>query len=465
MSKLIELLYEPRKHFQEFHNRAKRWSCIVAHRRAGKTVACINELIERSIFNRRINPAPRYAYVAPYYSQAKQIAWEYLKHYARPITINISESELSVDLINGARIRLYGADNSDAMRGIYLDGCILDEPADIRPRFWGEIIRPTLSDYHGWACFIGTPRGHNHFYDIHKQALSSPDWFSLVLRASQTGILPADELESARRTTTPDQYQQEYECSFEAAILGAIYGIEMREASEQGRITHVPHDPNLSVFTAWDLGRTDDTSIWWYQMVRGEIRLIDFYSTSGGEAGTYLSQLLGHHVEVDIIDDKIVPKFGNLIPEITHRQQYKYERHWLPEDAKAKTFAAKGKSTIEQLAAVLKLSTLEIVPDIGREEGIKAARLTIPRCLFDAKRCDEGIEALKQYQRQWDEDKKAPKENPLHDWTSHPADAFRMLAVAWREEAKPKEPPKPKFWHEQTLNELWDENPRRSRRI
>jgi len=468
VSKVIDLLYKPRAQFIEFHNRVKRWSCIVAHRRAGKTVACINELIERALYNQRREPAPRYGYIAPYYSQAKQVAWEYLKHYARPVARNISESELSVDLVNGGRIRLFGADNSDALRGIYFDGVILDEPADMRPRFWGEVIRPTLSDYKGWAAFIGTPRGHNHFYDIHKQAALSAEWFNLVLRASQTNILAADELASARATMTRDQYEQEYECSFEAAILGAIYGVEMREAAEDFRICSVPHDENAPVFTAWDLGRTDDTAIWWYQIIRGEIHLIDYYATSGGSVGSYASQILGRNVEIDLIDDRLVCKAGDYIEQIAHRRHYKYERHWLPHDAKAKTLAAKGKSTIEQLASALSLSKLAIVPDVGREEGIKMARLTIPRCWFDTEHCDEGIEALKQYQREWDEDKKAPKENPRHDWTSHPADAFRMLSVAWREEIKTQAPREIKIrtLDEVPLNELWEEaSTRQSRRI
>ena len=146
---------------------------------------------------------------------------------------------------NGAKIRLYGGDNPDALRGTFLDGIVLDEYADMRPRIWGEIIRPLLSDRLGWAVFIGTPKGHNAFWDIYNNATKSDDWYAKTLRASQTGLISAEELRDAATVMTQDQYLQEFECDFESAILGAYYGKEMRQLTDQGRIRDIEYDPLL----------------------------------------------------------------------------------------------------------------------------------------------------------------------------------------------------------------------------
>ena len=160
----IKLKYRPRPIFADFHERKQRWSIVIAHRRAGKTVACINDLIIKAGLENK--PNGRYAYIAPYHSQAKSIAWDYLLRYSQPLYRKHNQSELWVELVNGSRIRLFGADNPDALRGMYLDGVILDEYADMKPSVWGSVLRPLLSDRAGWAVFIGTPKGHNAFYDI-----------------------------------------------------------------------------------------------------------------------------------------------------------------------------------------------------------------------------------------------------------------------------------------------------------
>jgi phage terminase large subunit len=405
---------------------------LVAHRRAGKTVAAVNDIIRAAMFAKSQNPL--YGYCAPYRSQAKSVAWDYLKFYAAPVTREINESELTVELVNGAKIRLFGADNADAMRGLGFDGVYLDEYGDFKPSVFGNVIRPALSDKQGWAVFGGTPKGKNQFWDIYETATRlSSEWFLLRLPASTSGILPASELAAARAQLAEDQYLQEYECSFEAAIQGAYFGKEMREAQDQGRICHVPHDPNLPVFTAWDLGYRDDTAIWFYQMGRGELRVIDFYAVSGE----------------DIHD----------IAGVVTGKPYKYARHYLPHDARAKSLQT-GKSIVEQLAAYLDIAKLAVVPDIGVQSGIQAVRLTLPRVWFDVERCREGIEALRQYQREYDEDKKAYRQSPRHDWTSHPSDAFRMLAVSWQEisDKTPAAEPKPLMvgpGNTVTLNDMW----------
>lgn len=224
----IKLDYRPRPQFKPFHDTEKRWSCIVAHRRCGKTVASVRQL-ERAAL-RSTKPNPRFAYIAPLYKQAKDIAWQYVKDGARPLIpygAKINESELRVDYPNGGRIRLYGADNPDSLRGIYLDGVVLDEYADMKPSMWTEVLRPALSDRQGWACFIGTPKGRDAFYRVWREAQKDDDWFTLQLRASQTGILPPEELEAARQQMSASEFAREYECSFDEPDVDQFIAAEL----------------------------------------------------------------------------------------------------------------------------------------------------------------------------------------------------------------------------------------------
>jgi hypothetical protein len=428
----VILPYSPRDAFLPFHQRTQRWGCLVAHRRAGKTVAAINDVIRAAATCK--SAFPLFGYAAPYRSQAKSVVWDYLKTYSQPIIADSNEAELTVTLMNGAKIRLFGADNADAMRGLGFDGIYLDEYGDFRPSVWGNVVRPALSDKQGWCVFGGTPKGKNGFWNIYETARKNPaEWFLLRLPASSSGLLPPSELSAARAQLTEDQYLQEMETSFEASILGSFYGTELREAEEQGRITNVDIDPNVPVHTAWDLGYRDDTSVWWYQVIRGEIHVVDFYSVSGAN-------------------------IQELAQVITDRG-YRYGKHFLPHDAKAKTLASGGKSIIEQLAQYLGLGTLSIVPDLSVQDGIQAVRQMLPRVWFDNK-CYEGVEALKQYQREYDEDKKAFRQTPRHDWTSHPADAFRMMAISWKNEPVIKAPDREKPlmvgpMNTVTLNDMW----------
>lgn len=439
----IELEYAPRSVFEDFHDRKERWAVVVAHRRCGKTVACINDLIYRALTEEKENA--RYAYIAPYYAQAKSIAWDYLQRFAKPVMAKSNQSELWVELLNGARIKLFGADNPDSLRGLYLDGVVLDEYADMRPRMWGEIIRPLLADRLGWAVFIGTPKGHNAFYDVYNNATKNDNWYVKTLRASQTKLLPDSELKDAFQSMSEDQYLQEFECSFESAMVGAYYGKEMRVLTDQGRITKVEHDPIFPVYSAWDLGYSDDTAVWWFQVVHGEIRVLDYHSSNGQPISFYTGLLESREQE----------------------RGYVYRTHWLPHDARAKTLASGGKSIIEQISNKIPLESLKIVPSLSLQDGIQASRLALMRAWFDAEKCEDGIECLRQYQREFDEDKKVFRDKPRHDWTSHGADAFRMLAIAWSEEHKEVARDKPiKGLHvgqtDVTLNEMWASTPKRT---
>jgi len=437
----VELDYQPREVFLPFHDRTERWAVIVAHRRCGKTVACINDLISRAIMEGKEDG--RYSYLAPYFSQAKTIAFDYLMRFSEPVRVNHNVSELWVELVNGARIRLFGADNPDAMRGLYLDGVVLDEYADMKPSIWGAVIRPLLADRQGWATFIGTPKGHNQFWDVYSNATQDKDWYVKTLRASQTGLLPNSELADAAKMMSQDQYLQEFECDFESAILGAFYGKEMRLLTDMGRITEVKHDPMFKVHTAWDLGYSDDTSIWFFQVIHGEIRLLDYHYSNGQPVAFYAGVVQSREVE----------------------RCYDYGYHYLPHDARAKTLAS-NRSVIEQLGDKLPVKSLRIVPNLGLQDGIQASRLALTRAWFDHK-CADGIECLRQYQREYDEDKKVFRDKPRHDWTSHGADAFRYLSIVWKDEAKivtKDEPIRGVFVGKTdvSINDLWKETKTKS---
>lgn len=202
-----------------------RFSVLVAHRRFGKTVGVINQLIRSALSATRTSG--RYGYIAPYRNQAKSIAWDYLKHYSAPIPgIKVNEGDLSIDYPNGARIRLFGADNADALRGLYFDGIVLDEIADMRPEVWGEIIRPALSDRHGWAVFIGTPKGQNLFFELYQQALSTDGWYAGIFRADETGVITPEEMAALKAEMTENQYRQEMLCDFTAASDDTLISLD-----------------------------------------------------------------------------------------------------------------------------------------------------------------------------------------------------------------------------------------------
>jgi phage terminase large subunit len=278
---------------------------------------------------------------------------------------------------------------------------VLDEYADMDPRVWSEIIRPALADRQGWAVFIGTPKGRNAFFELWRRSQSEPGWFSLMLKASETGLIPESELESARRDLTEEQYAQEFECSFDAAVVGSYYGKPMMRAEAERRVAPVPYDPAALVWTSWDLGIRDATAIWFAQVVGREIRIIDYYEASGVD--------LGHYVR-----------------EIGSRP-YVYAGHIVPHDAQAKELGT-GKSRLEVLAN-LGLKHITLAPLHRIEDGINAVRMLLPRCWFDQGKCARGIDALKLYRADYDDKLKALRAHPVHDWTSHAADSFRYLAM------------------------------------
>lgn len=410
--------YRPRSLFLPYHQRKQRWAALVAHRRCGKTVATINDMIRRAVTNTQ--PRGRYAYVAPYLGQGKEVAWEYLQHYTRDLVRAVNVAELRVTLLNGSSIRIHGADNPDRLRGSYLDGCILDEYADMRPSVWDEVVRPMLADREGWATFIGTPKGKNDFWKIVTRAEQNQgEWFVARLPVSLTSKLDPPalnpiEVEAARREMTPERFEQEFECSFEAAIRGAYFGKELADAEREGRITDVAYERDLPVHTAWDLGIGDATSIWFWQVNGKELRVIDHYENHG--------KALSHYAGV------------------LSARSYSYGDDYVPHDARVHDLGT-GRSRVETLRSLGRNPRL--VPRLGKMDGINAARLSLPHCWFDAEKCRDGLESLRQYHADYDERLKTYKDEPKHDWTSHAADAFRYMCVAWREMVPEADKPDP----------------------
>lgn len=393
--------YRPREPFIPYHARRERFSAIVAHRRAGKTVSAVMDLVDAALRFRDL-PDGRFAYVAPYYAQAKDVAWGYLKRYAAKVPrVSINEAELRVDFPTGNRVRLYGADNYDRMRGVYFDGVVLDEYGDMDPRAWSEVIRPALADRNGWASFIGTPKGKNGFFDLVERARSSEDWYLSILKASETGLIPPKELAALRAEMTEDEYAREFECSFDAAVEGAYYARLLLEAEQAKRIARVPHDPALEVHAAFDLGIADSTAIWLAQFVGREIRLIDYIENDGVALDWYARAL--------------------------RDRPYLYAPLILPHDAQARELGT-GKSRIEMLEAMGFRTTL--APRLSVEDGIEAVRRMLPQTWIDAEKCAAGLRAIREYREKVDPKRKVSF-GPLHDWTSHGADALRYLMTSY----------------------------------
>lgn len=400
--KRIEIPYSPREVFEPYHENRKRNSLTVAHRRAGKTVARINKLVKEAALCEK--DRPRFGYLAPYLLQAKEIAFNYLKWYASPILRGKApnESELSILMPhNGATIRLYGADNAERLRGLYFDGIVADEAQDIRSSVLTQIIMPALADRQGWLDLSGTPKGWGNLLgETYKRARSDPDWYVQILRASETGLIDPEELKRLQKMMPANEYAQEFECSFDAAITGAYFADAIKKLEDDGLITSVPYSPMSMVHTAWDLGISDSMVIWFFQVIGREIRIIDYYEASGYG--------LDHYAKV-----------------LTDRK-YAYGQHFGPHDIAVRELGT-GKSRLE-VAAGLGIK-FHVVRDLPLKDGIDAARMTIPRCVFDRRKTEIGLDALRQYREKVDE-KRGISMGPLHDWCSHAADAFRYLSLA-----------------------------------
>jgi len=433
--------YVERAHFAPLHSRVERWALIVAHRRAGKTVACINELIGRALHTPKANA--RFAYLAPYREQAKRVAWDYLLRYSEGMRVHASIADLTITLHGDKKISIHGADNADNLRGQYFDGIVIDEPGNMKPTVFTEIIRPALSDREGWAVFIGTPNGKNEFWDYNEKARKAPKgvydgWFYLNLKASQSGILPQKELDDAATIMSEDEYAQEYENDFGAAIKGSIYGKAVKAAEAANQITTVDYARDIPTHTCWDIGFGDFCVVWFFQVIAKVPHFTDCLAVRGHDV----------HDVASLVEDRKL-QYG-----------FKPGYHYLPRDAWADTFQT-GRSTVEQLLS--RGIRARAVPSLSVQDGIQATRQMLRVARFDATRCERALEALRQYQYEYDEPKQTFRSKPRHDWCSDYADALRVGALGYQEDYGPakvyipeKLRPKLKISDGVQLNKLWD---------
>lgn len=390
--------YTPRKHFLPIHASQKRFKFVVMHRRAGKSVGAINEMIKKALENTRKFPHPRYAYVGPSFDQTKDLIWGYLKTYAGGIPgVKFSEGDLECTLPNGATIRLYGgAAAYERMRGLYFDGVMLDEFPLLNPVVFSTVVRPCLADYRGWAIVSGTSAGDDHFHELKKRAEKDPSWDVFVVPVTATDALHPDEVREMTQDMSAEEYAQEMLCSFDTPVVGAYYAEALNEIQLKKRITRVEWQRELGTITWWDLGIDDYMAIWFAQIAGKEIHVIDYLEDTGKGLEYYAKA----------IKDK----------------PYIYRAHVLPHDIKARELGT-GRSRYEVLSELL--PDIIVAPQHKVEDGITAARTILASCWFDETRTATGLSALRNYH-------KNPKTGkPVHNWASHAADAFRIGSISF----------------------------------
>lgn len=419
-------------------------ACLIWHRRSGK-----DDIVLHRTAIAAFERVATYWHLLPEAAHARKAIWDAVnpwtgkrridEAFPHELRATTREQEMLIKFKNGSTWQVGGSDRYNSLVGSSPGGVNFSEWALANPAAWAY-IRPMLLENGGWANFITTPRGHNHAegtYKTHRDEI--PGAFAQILTVGDTGVFTPEQLQIEKANYIAEygedfgesMFNQEYYCSFDAAILGSYYGNWITKLKAEGRYRDVPIDPGLPVHTAWDLGYSDDTSIWFYQVPYGEVHFVGCYSASGFGIDHYIDYLERYYATCN-------GKPGTL---------------YLPHDARAKTFASGGKSAEEQLAKAFGWSRIRIVPNLSVQDGIQAAREMLKRSYFDVE-CEDGLEALAQYQREWDDNRKCFRENPLHDWTSHIADAFRMAAVAYAEEAKTMPKPGPKFPQQQSINEL-----------
>ena len=410
----ITIPYKPRPFQKQFHENARRWNVAVCHRRAGKTYMAVHWLIRGLV--ECPHPNPIGCYIAPTFSQAERIAFEYVRQATEMFPgVKYNKAKLRVEIPIGDRNKitihlLSGSnDSSEQIRGLALDQVIFDEYADIPAKVFPQIVRPALADRRGNCLWIGTPKGDDAFKAIYDKAVKevaaeNPDWHCVYLPADKTNSLTKAELNELRDQMSDNEYRAELLCDWGAHITGAYYGEQLSKAEAEGRIGNIPHDETMLVNTSWDLGVRDKTTIiFWQESAGASIRLIDCYQASG--------EGLAHYVQV--------------LQQRAFDKGYGYGDHLFPHDTDTRVLAATAQRRSDILRQLGIMPT--IVPMRKVAEGIEAVRAILPRTWIDEENCKEALSALKQYRV------KESSGLPLHDVNSHFADAMRYLAIGYRE--------------------------------
>ena len=390
-------------------NGGKR-AVAVWHRRAGKDLLSVNWCVTAALKRKGL-----YWHLLPTYNQGRKIVWDgmtrdgrsFLEHFPKELWANVNNTDMRLELKNGSIYQVVGTDNVDRLVGSNPVGVVFSEYSLQDPRAW-DLVRPILAENGGWAVFIYTARGRNHGYDLFNMANRNERWFCQRLSVDDTSVLNQEAIDEEREAGMPEELiQQEFYCSFDAPLVGSYYGSLMAKALAEERIKNVPYEPRLEVHTAWDLGMGDSTAIIWFQQFGNEYRIIDYYENQG--------EGIPHYVK------------------IVREKDYIYGRHIAPHDIRVREMGT-GKSRYE-VARDLGIR-FDVCPNIQVDDGIEAVRSIIPRCYFDEKKCSILVEALRQYRKDYDEKNKVYKNRPLHDWSSHGADAFRYLALGTRDKNK-----------------------------
>lgn len=382
---------------------------LVWPRRHGKDKSCFNALVREAV-----KTIGNYYYIFPEYNQGRKALWDNIDkdglrtidHVPRELLRSRNTTEMKIELVNGSIIQVVGAADIDRIVGTNPRGVVFSEYSLIDPMVWGYIY-PILAENGGFAWFNMTPRGKNHGLQLLQSALGKKEWFVSHLNAKECGVFTEAELEAIKQEYFDlygdyQLFEQEFMTSFDAPIQGAYFAAHLERAEQDGRIARVPYEAQLKVHTYWDLGMDDSMSIWFVQLHNREIRLIDYFENNGEGLSFYANEL--------------------------GKRPYSYGTHYAPHDIAVRELGT-GVSRLET-AQSLGIN-FEVVkrPDT-KEDGIDAIRTILPRCWFDADKCNKGIQGLRNYRKEWDDKNKVYKARPVHDWTSHPVDAFQTLALS-----------------------------------
>lgn len=382
---------------------------IVWHRRSGKDKTCLNIMVKMA-FNR----VGAYYYYFPTLALGRRVIWEgmdkdgfrFLDHIPQGLIAKKNDHEMKIKLVNGSLIQICGTDRLDVV-GTNPVGAVFSEYAQQNPEA-SDYISPIFVENDGWALYQGTPRGKNHFYDLYQMALGNRNWFCEKLTIDDTGVITHDQIAEERKKGKTEEFlQQEYFCSFEYGLEGSYFAQLMSEAVSDGRIGDVPFEKDLGVSTAWDIGVRDSNAIWFFQEKGNWKHLIDYYEMSNVGIDHYI----------------------NVLKMKTVERGYHYIRHYAPHDIKVREWGS-GAATRKDTARNMGIRFTEIPKVKVKQDSIDAARALIPMCRFDRINCKHGIDALQNYQKEWNPKYQVYADKPLHNWASNGADAFQIFAMA-----------------------------------
>lgn len=426
----IESPYKPRPLQEKLHLSKKRYRFCVAHRRFGKSACCVAEVIHKAstlkpkVINGqkrdfKMNP-PRYHFVAPTKDMAMKLGFDTMDKFLGDYPHYLHKADQKITFphqkYNSILCTVYfvGAQKIDFQRGQYSDGIVVDEYSEM-PSIWKPAVIPLTADFSGWAFFIGTPKGRGPFYRLMNEAMGDSKWDVFNFKASETGHLSDDELAAQREMLGEEMYRQEYECDFNAQVEGAVYNKIIGQLEEASRVGDIPHNPNLPVWTAWDLGSAAPCVVWFAQIDPDNncIRFIDFFEKRE------------HGINRSIMD--IQTRMGS------SGSHYVYARHILPWDAHSRTDMVNRSPNIKPFRDAIKAGTLtgqvKVISKASQQEGITAVQSLLPKCYFDRSRCNDGLDKLSMYRFEKDNTKDTFKKTAIQDWSAHAADAMRTFAM------------------------------------